>query len=175
MVLAGAVVLSSTAAGVMTATTTVVLVTPVVFVVIGTVLALTAGDSVVSGDSDTPIGNVVVVVEPVPGRWIAIFAALDCAVIGRLVLNPNGDSTEENRFWSCSMIVPAGAGTLTSATDGAFDSLVGVLCGGLCPDVLIVGPLALAVEPELPGRTKPTSDTTAKATPATSMMASICS
>jgi hypothetical protein len=160
------------AADVAIATRVVVLAGRAVVAVTGVVLTVTDGAGVVSGNSGTLIGNVAVV-EPVPGGWIVTFAVLACSVVGRLVLNSNGDNTEAKRFWRCSVTVFAGAATFTNATGGAVDVLAGARGGRLRAEGLIIGPLALAVEPEWPGRTNATSDTTAKATPATNMVASI--
>jgi hypothetical protein len=140
------------------------------------------GGGKVPGNGGNDVGNVVVV-EPVPTPtgMIPTLAGLGWRVDGRLVLKPNGDSTDANRPWSCWVTVPAGAGGAPApagavSVDDELDWLLAVvLRGRVTTAALTSGPLALAVEPELPGRKKATNDTTAKTRPATSMVASICS
>jgi hypothetical protein len=162
--------------------TVVVVVGGSVVVVVVTGGSTGGGGGKVPGNGGNDVGNVVVV-EPVPTPtgMIPTLAGLGWRVDGRLVLKPNGDSTDANRPWSCWVTVPAGAGGAPApagavSVDDELDWLLAVvLRGRVTTAALTSGPLALAVEPELPGRKKATNDTTAKTRPATSMVASICS
>jgi hypothetical protein len=166
--------------------------------VVGGTVVVVVGGSVVGGGSvgggggKVPgrgwncVGKVVVVVPgpPTAAGRIATLADVGCRVVGRLVLNPSGVSTDANRLWSCSVTVDAGAGepALTGAAPNraapeeevAFRPEV-LLLASPRAEALISGPRALALPGEPPGRRKATSDTAANTRPATSIVASICS
>jgi hypothetical protein len=144
------------------------------------------GGGRVPGSGWNVVGNVVVV-EPTPTGTTETLAGSGFSVVGRFVLKPNGDRTDENRPWSCWVTVAAGAGVPAAAASAAAAAVMSaadeeldlrpevLLRGWLFADALIWGPRALAVESVLPGRMNAMSDTTANTTPATNMVASICS